>query len=682
MIVRDADTSGIEKSIRELEKTQPDLTAIKERFLKEGERHDDKLAKLKSELGPLQQTPLDTSRIDAEIAALKDDIRDFEDYRARAIQELRQGFYCSQCNRPASQIVKETGTSFKQHLRNVNGRAIPMSESKIAEKKKQFDRQLEQLVTKLKAREDQRDRQIKDHKEKIAKLQQAINEEYDDYNARKAAFDADMAEAKQKHERETRAKIDALRDQARQTWATHRANIEAKQDDLEALNDEVYGLQDEIRDLELEEFKAGLKVDHAVFLQRLEMAEKAREIAREKERLRREVQAAFLASKRAEQLRRARAVQAALANEQARNSRFRQAASQSRSGWVQREEEPRQPAPRQRTPGQQEPEAPSTVSRTEATPVEAEKPSVEPVTGPRPATNVQPQWDELAQPDDRPVREDPEPRQSADASQVSQDRETLDRLRREQSALERAEKAQREAAERLARLEAERAATRRAEEAYQQEQLEDIAGNGRTFAAEAGWQQDISHPVDAIAAMRENAGPDEPGLLDGITRSLVDLATGNEPDPLRAEKNSSPWDTFNTRVAEEVEAAKKYYRKKLNQAGETLALGVIKSKSQGLSDKATESFRSFRESLGIERFVISRAADVAHETALRLNYEARTGQSFDNLSEFEQNAERVLAAGRRFSTPRVYLDRLVSRYEALMNSAQRTFLPWQYEDDY
>ncbi|KZM51757.1 hypothetical protein OA90_00035 [Labrenzia sp. OB1] len=665
LIAQNADTSDLEKSIRELEKTQPDLTAIKARFLEEGERHHDKLAKLKAELGPLQQTQPDTSKIDDEIAALKDDIRDFEDYRARAIQELRQGFYCSQCKRPASQIVKETGTSFKQHLRNVNGRPIPMSEKNVAEKKKQFDRQLEQLVNKLKDREDKRDRMINDRKEKIAGLQKAINEEYDDYSAKQTAFDADMAEAKLKHESETRAKIGALKDQVKETWAAHRASIDAKQDDLRTLNDDIYEIRDEIRDIELEEFRAGLKVDHAVFLQRLEMRKKATEIAREKERLRREAQAAFLASLRTEQMRRARAAQMARAREQAASARFRQAVARSRPDWT-RTDDTRQP---------EETARPSTASRVEA-------PSAEPETVLRPLTNIETQPNEPARPDSPQVQEESQPSTSPEVPQVSQNSEILERLRREQEALERVEKEQREAAEKLARIEAERANTRRVEEASLQEQIDDIAGNGSSFAADAGWQRDMSHPGDGVARERETAGSGEQGIFDKARSSLVEFSTGNGPPSVGAEKEASLWDTVNTRVAEETVAAQNYYRKKLNQAGETLVLELIKSKSTRLSDKVTDAVRSFKDSLSVERFVISRAADVAHDAALRLNYEARTGQSFDDLSVFEQSAERVLAAGRRISTPKVYLERLVSRYETLMNSAERTFLQWRYDDDY
>jgi len=672
LIARDADTSDIETAIRELEKTQADLTAIKERFLKEGERHDEKLAKLKAELGPLQQTALDTSKIDNEIAALKDDIRDFEDYRARAIQELRQGFYCSQCKRPASQIVKETGTSFKQHLRNVNGRPIPMSESRIAEKKKQFDRQLEQLVNKLKSREDQRDRMVKERKDKIAKLQKAINDEYDDYSARQAAFDADMAEAKQKHESEKRAKIDALKEQVKKTFAAHRAGIEAKQDDLRALNDEIYEIRDEIRDLELEEFRAGLKVDHAVFLQRLEMQEKARELAREKARLRREARAAFLANLRAEEIRRARAARAARARQEAASSRFRQAVAQSRPDWTRREtvrrpQEPVTPAPaRQDVPP---------AAGLETSPVDTE-------TAPGPQADAEAQPIETTAQDSPPVREEPDIRRAPVTPQAADVRETLDRLRREQEALERAEREQKERAAELARLEAEWISNKRAEEASFPEEIGDIAGTGSTFAAEAGWKQDMSHPADAFALERDRDRSREQDTLDAALSGLLEFSSGDTPETDRAPKEGSLWDKLETRVTEEVAAAKKYYRKKLNKAHETLVLGLIKSKSRGLSDKVTDAVGSFKDSLAVERFIISRAADVAHDAALRVNYEARTGQRFDDLSVFEQNAERVLAAGRRITVPRVYLERLVSRYETLMDSAERTFLPWRFEDDY
>ncbi len=65
-------------------------------------------------------------------------------YDARAerdlgLKELREGLYCSQCNRPKSQIERELRVSFETHLQNVKGTAISAPPDVMARKEKEFN---------------------------------------------------------------------------------------------------------------------------------------------------------------------------------------------------------------------------------------------------------------------------------------------------------------------------------------------------------------------------------------------------------------------------------------------------------------------------------------------------------------------------------------------------------------
>lgn len=75
--------------------------------------------------------------------------------KENALQELRMGYYCNQCNRPKSQIERETGKPFEQHLTEVKGKAIPASQEKIDAKASEYDQKINQLISQKKNLEKQ-----------------------------------------------------------------------------------------------------------------------------------------------------------------------------------------------------------------------------------------------------------------------------------------------------------------------------------------------------------------------------------------------------------------------------------------------------------------------------------------------------------------------------------------------
>ncbi len=65
---------------------------------------------------------------------------------AAALDELRQGLYCSECHRPASQIMREERETLQEHTRRVNGRQVPASKEEIAAKRREYQQKIDRAV--------------------------------------------------------------------------------------------------------------------------------------------------------------------------------------------------------------------------------------------------------------------------------------------------------------------------------------------------------------------------------------------------------------------------------------------------------------------------------------------------------------------------------------------------------
>lgn len=69
--------------------------------------------------------------------------------KTTAINQLKQGKFCSQCNRTAIEIEKSENISFKQHLINVNGKEIPASPEVIKQKEDEYNQKLKDFDSQI-----------------------------------------------------------------------------------------------------------------------------------------------------------------------------------------------------------------------------------------------------------------------------------------------------------------------------------------------------------------------------------------------------------------------------------------------------------------------------------------------------------------------------------------------------
>ncbi|MBC2607471.1 hypothetical protein H5P27_15570 [Pelagicoccus albus] len=137
-----------------------------------------------------------------------------ESYKKRAIKELEEGYYCSKCNRPASQIENEENLTFREHLRNVSGRSIPAGASLIQKKTAEFNKKVSAARQSLE--KAQLDRQSKAQayeqyrQTEISKKQSALKQLQTNYREKEAELQDKLQNAQAEFDRKKKSDIDSL----------------------------------------------------------------------------------------------------------------------------------------------------------------------------------------------------------------------------------------------------------------------------------------------------------------------------------------------------------------------------------------------------------------------------------------------------------------------------------------
>ncbi len=135
----------------------------------------------------------------AQIPPLEKDLLVLESEKITAYNELKNGYYCSECKRPKSEIERTDNTTFEKHLRDVNGVRIPMSQDQIDKKMAWYDSKINGLKSQIKFIKDgiikkQNDNvdfanKIIDNKNSIANLKEKARITANDYaDKRESAF--------------------------------------------------------------------------------------------------------------------------------------------------------------------------------------------------------------------------------------------------------------------------------------------------------------------------------------------------------------------------------------------------------------------------------------------------------------------------------------------------------------
>ncbi|WP_290793150.1 hypothetical protein [Flavihumibacter sp. UBA7668] len=92
------------------------------------------------------------------LLAHKKKLNDLIAEKARALNELRSGLYCSECKRPKSELERGGSETFSGHLRRVNGVSVPATKEHIESKMAEYDRLIaaqEEVIKKFQTEENE-----------------------------------------------------------------------------------------------------------------------------------------------------------------------------------------------------------------------------------------------------------------------------------------------------------------------------------------------------------------------------------------------------------------------------------------------------------------------------------------------------------------------------------------------
>lgn len=116
--------------------------------------------------------------------------------KQEVLSELRQGYYCSKCNRSKSELDR-TSEGFEHHLERVKGQPVPAPQSVINQREAEFDRE----INNLNSRRRQYETEMANVKREFNNCEQAsLKRKEEEYQRKKAEL-----KRKQEEQRQTQA---------------------------------------------------------------------------------------------------------------------------------------------------------------------------------------------------------------------------------------------------------------------------------------------------------------------------------------------------------------------------------------------------------------------------------------------------------------------------------------------
>jgi len=113
--------------------------------------------------------------IDLKIADTQRKINDLSEEKKRALEDLRQGLYCSECRHTKSEL-QSTGEGFEEHVRRVKGQVLAATSEQIRAKAAEYDRKIAALQKEIDRLRAQGDRLLDQASAERTRLDQAAAE--------------------------------------------------------------------------------------------------------------------------------------------------------------------------------------------------------------------------------------------------------------------------------------------------------------------------------------------------------------------------------------------------------------------------------------------------------------------------------------------------------------------------
>jgi hypothetical protein len=607
--IREPSNYAIDFKIRELQISQADTSEIENERIEEYSDHYTKERALTSKLTQLQSKVIDYSDIDRTTAQLNEDLRDLIAYKKQALTELRQGYYCSQCSRPASQIIRETGTTFEQHLNDVSGRAIPMPEEKVRSKEAEFDRKIQALQNKIAQNESKKRQRQQEHQKEVAAAQKNLDQQEQQHKSRLAALDKKREQIEKAHQEKNDAEIAKLESEKKAMWDAYTQRVTQLDEQVKQRQSSLDSLEQQKRSLDQQYFSQNLAAQGQAFSERLQAEATLRE-ARMK---------AFLAQMQYQ-------------------------------------------AYRPKSPRYYHSDDSVRYQRSTENPFDA-------VRNYPPAESVFDQVDNSLSERNR--------RKALEKAQEQR----LEDIRRSQSQYERAQSEQETVVQQQTNDRAEVAQSRiKAEDvSVTYQSVSDISNDeGNYFSNKLAWKDDVVYENDFNQRKPEFPQGTNDRLLADAKQSLSTMLDRNldkleEAASYRTEvvkKNADELWRKTSSLLENTTALvrdkkKHWYGDSLKDKAEDLVFNYLENHDQPFNSRTLESVNKTIESLDPRRIAIKEWIDKGHDKLAEYLYEKESGQSFDALSEYDQETEKFFYHAKRISSPREYLNRLNTKFEAL-----------------
>ncbi len=123
----------------------------------------------------IENLQMELDDIAKQVKAREAEIAKLSVEKDEAMEELRLGLFCSKCKRSKSEIERETGKSFYEHLQEVSGSPVPASQDVIDTRAAEYDAKIGTLRQEM-ARLDRQRAQAEDRKRPLVaqQLPQAV----------------------------------------------------------------------------------------------------------------------------------------------------------------------------------------------------------------------------------------------------------------------------------------------------------------------------------------------------------------------------------------------------------------------------------------------------------------------------------------------------------------------------
>jgi hypothetical protein len=171
------------------------------------------------------------------------------DEKARSLNDLRQGFFCSQCKNTQTEIEKSGKETFREHLNRVDGTPVPAEAEVIEQKARQFDSKIEGVQREVEAKKREYDKLVEawtrcENERQQAYRDQAVaeaqagllqeQEKQEELRKKQEEYFEQQKERARKHAEYVQSVLEQLREQQRALLGPRQARDDSQEqeDDL------------------------------------------------------------------------------------------------------------------------------------------------------------------------------------------------------------------------------------------------------------------------------------------------------------------------------------------------------------------------------------------------------------------------------------------------------------------